>query len=351
MAISIVTEGHNVEIAAKRFTEKSLRVLEEHSNNEEVISFSIKLGNHSVCISMPNCGGVSDLVTSAFHQADYEKEEVWKISVVDLSRGYKIPPIDWNPQMHMPTGQLRTNRAKSRIAFDPITGITWVMVKENRNVIAFLPSLNAMPLWWISTPFRLGISWIANEYGFEFVHGAAIGRNGLGVILAGSSGVGKSTLSLSLGQLGWEFLSDDFFLMDGQRAHSVYRRVRLWEDSTKSLGFEPLREFMSPIKRLKFIFEYSNLKGIVPISTLSVRVLAFPQLTNFTHLKSLSPPKAFLDFTSATLSGLQGGSDESFSRMAKIVRNSSLYTFGVRGSTELISDSLTNALNSFEGSQ
>ena len=169
--------------------------------------------------------------------------------------------------------------------------------------------------------------------------------------LRGGQGVGKSTLSLSLGQIGWEFLSDDFFLMDGQTAHSVYRRVRLWEDSTKSLGFEPLSEFMSPNERLKFIFEYSNLDGIVPISTLSVRVLAFPQLSNFTHLRSISPPKAFLEFTSATLSGLQSGSDESFSRLAKIVRNSSLYVFGVRGSTELIGDSLTNALDSVEGWQ
>ncbi len=344
-------EGCNLEDAAKRFTEESLRVLDEHLDNEEVISFSIKLGNHSVCISMPNCEGVSDLISSAFHQAEHDKEELWKISVVDLSRGYKIPPINWNPQMHMPTGQLRTNRAKSRIAFDPIAGITWVMAREDRNIIAFLPSLHAMPLWWISTPFRLGISWIANEYGFEFVHGAAIGKHGLGVILAGPSGVGKSTLSLSLGQIGWEFLSDDFFLMDGQTAHSVYRRVRLWEDSTKSLGFEPLSEFMSPNERLKFIFEYSNLDGIVPISTLSVRVLAFPHLSNFTHLRSISPPKAFLEFTSATLSGLQGGSDASFSRLAKIVRNSSLYVFGVRGSTELIGDSLTNALDSVESWQ
>jgi hypothetical protein len=45
------------------------------------------------------------------------------------------------------------------------------------------------------------------------LHGAAVMRNGLGVLIIGSPGSGKSTLAIGLIRQGWDYLSDDALLL------------------------------------------------------------------------------------------------------------------------------------------
>jgi len=51
----------------------------------------------------------------------------------------------------------------------------------------------------------------------DLFHGAALSRNGRGLVLCGESGFGKSTLTLALLARGWKFLSDEVAAIDEKR--------------------------------------------------------------------------------------------------------------------------------------
>ena len=70
--------------------------------------------------------------------------------------------------------------------------------------------------------------------GHLILHGSAVaGRHG-GVLLVGASGVGKSTLAVSLTLAGWKLLSDDLVRIQlgrgRPRAIAAYPGARLWPD-------------------------------------------------------------------------------------------------------------------------
>jgi HprK-related kinase A len=61
-----------------------------------------------------------------------------------------------------------------------------------------------------------GISWriVARRGDFLQVHAASMARDGRGVVLAGASGAGKSTLVAGLLARGWDYLCDEFALIN-----------------------------------------------------------------------------------------------------------------------------------------
>lgn len=62
------------------------------------------------------------------------------------------------------------------------------------------------------------------QRGLAVTHGAAMGRDGRGVLLGGKGGSGKSTTSLLCLEAGLDFVGDDYLLVDPQRpfVHSLY---------------------------------------------------------------------------------------------------------------------------------
>jgi serine kinase of HPr protein (carbohydrate metabolism regulator) len=188
------------------------------------------------------------------------------------------------------------------------------------------------------------LSWIADVAGYEFVHGAAIGQNGVGVLLAGPSGVGKSTLSLRLALSGWDFLSDDFFLVDGLIASSVYQRVKLNSDSLKELGFKSIAEFSETSHSTKSIIDVTTIGKITSVPRLTIRGVAVSSLAPFSGVHSVPRSKVFMELASSTLAGLQGGSSQSFARLARVVSGSKLGQFGVMGPIPQISSALEGAM-------
>jgi hypothetical protein len=90
------------------------------------------------------------------------------------------------------------------------------------------------------TPFRLMFSWIANGFGAEIIHGAAITRGGKSLLLSGGSGSGKSTLALLAMSAGFNLLSDDCILVHESDMFAVYSRVKVERNQGDLLGLPPV---------------------------------------------------------------------------------------------------------------
>lgn len=76
------------------------------------------------------------------------------------------------------------------------------------------------------------------------IHAAAVARHGAGVILAGSPGAGKSTLTAGLIARGWSYLSDEFALIDPR-----VRRLLAYPKALciKAGSFDTLRQLGLPV--------------------------------------------------------------------------------------------------------
>jgi len=84
----------------------------------------------------------------------------------------------------------------------------------------------------LSHPFAHAFGWLGAQRQTYVTHGAAIGRDGRGLLLAGCGGQGKSTTALVCAGAGWEFAGDDLMMLeccdDGDwAAHSLYASGRL----------------------------------------------------------------------------------------------------------------------------
>jgi hypothetical protein len=67
-----------------------------------------------------------------------------------------------------------------------------------------------------------GAAAILSQQAFAVLHGALVVRNGKGVMLAGSSFAGKSTLAYACARVGWTYVSDDaVFLVRGRNDRSA----------------------------------------------------------------------------------------------------------------------------------
>ncbi|HZQ94544.1 MAG TPA: hypothetical protein VFA67_06010 [Candidatus Sulfotelmatobacter sp.] len=92
----------------------------------------------------------------------------------------------------------------------------------------FSARMAADTAYWTTVIFPILITIVGASLGIAELHCASVARNGHALLLAGPSGVGKSTLALALAQNGWGFISDDRTLCS---AHDGV--VRVWGMPTR----------------------------------------------------------------------------------------------------------------------
>lgn len=69
-----------------------------------------------------------------------------------------------------------------------------------------------------------------------------VGDGGIYVMIAGDSGVGKSTTAAALAQLGWRIHNDDVCRVTGAEnleVHPGFQKVKLWPEACLLLGLKP----------------------------------------------------------------------------------------------------------------
>ncbi len=87
--------------------------------------------------------------------------------------------------------------------------------------------------WWIGgSPFQLLFHWWLQTKGFQLTHAAAVGYPQGAVLMAGKSGSGKSTTSLSCMKAGMQYLGEDYCLVGNKsplQVHSIYNSAKIEE--------------------------------------------------------------------------------------------------------------------------
>ncbi|CAN5635280.1 hypothetical protein BH10ACT2_BH10ACT2_24790 [soil metagenome] len=149
-----------------------------------------------------------------------------------MSTGVPAPRPPWAISDFLPRERIR---GFDNVRYDIGNGLLSVDRREGGLLHALDAAL--VPRWVVRMPFRhlLG-SWATREK-LALVHAAAVGVDGVCLLLPGTSGSGKSTTALTAAAHGLDFLADDLCLLDpsGPTAYAPYALAKLEEDAFERL--------------------------------------------------------------------------------------------------------------------
>ena len=169
---------------------------------------------------------------------------------------------------------------------------------RSRRVHVSYPEAEAADPWLLSHPlFTIPLAEVAKRLGLYPVHAAGLAIGGKGVLVAGQSGAGKTTLALALLRGGFAFLADDtVFLSAGKPGLRVLAFPDEADVTAQTMGFFPelqrLRAVPNPNGRLKQRICATSLYEVRPCWECTPAVIVFPQ-TERSKQSILTPmPKA-----------------------------------------------------------
>lgn len=133
-----------------------------------------------------------------------------------------------------PAGLVRGSDAASVLAVHETgSGAVTLVDVQRRAILYRVQSPERVPWWERAAPLRTALFWALSGDDHHLVHSGAVGDERGGVLLAGASGSGKTTVALAALVHGLGYLADDYVLLHtsatGATAHAIYDTAKLDE--------------------------------------------------------------------------------------------------------------------------
>jgi hypothetical protein len=180
----------------------------------------------------------------------------------------------------------------------------------------------ATTAWEPTAPLAFFCKWIAEMQGLAMVHAASLTQDGVGALLVGHGGAGKSGTVLGGLLTGFQSAGDDYVLLSSGRpyqAHAVYRTVKQDNGGLDRLGL-PLATVLNWQKKAVFRPETVGASRIVP--TAPINVILVPKTgAARTTFHPIDPAEVFKILSISTLKQIGGGSEQVFAACANLVRD------------------------------
>lgn len=144
---------------------------------------------------------------------------------VITSRTSGPPPAPpWGQAAYRPRDEIDGFGSEQiEVAFQLASGTLILWDAAARRGIWWTRSVEEIPTWERIMPMRALLRWALRSFELALVHGAVVGSQRGGLLLAGAGGAGKSTTALAARRLGLAALADDYAAIapDGPVAHPL----------------------------------------------------------------------------------------------------------------------------------
>jgi hypothetical protein len=121
------------------------------------------------------------------------------------------PSPPWGAQAYRPRDEIDGfGDASMEVCFQLATGTLVLWDAATRRGVWWTRSADAIPMWERIMPLRALLRWALRSVDVALIHGAVVGSERGGLLLAGAGGVGKSTTALAAPRAGLFTLADDY---------------------------------------------------------------------------------------------------------------------------------------------
>jgi hypothetical protein len=207
------------------------------------------------------------------------------------------------------------------------TGVLNILDKQTNTAYYWIDDEKNLP-WWINgSPLQLIIHWWMNDRDFQLTHCGVVGYPSGGVLLAGSSGAGKSTTTLACTTQGMKFVSEDYCLLKNTptlHAYTVYSSSKLEQ---RTVDFFPeLKPYISNINRTEdqkaFLFQhqFAPERIILGCPVKAVLILKIQDATE-THLSEASSEEGLKAIAMSTMAQLTHSGKKTFALLKNAVES------------------------------
>ena len=274
----------------------------------------------------------------------------------------KIPPFPWKGDNNIASKKIhnRKENINPRIYFkdEYIHGVyhigtnTLSMLDTKLNLAIFwVPDACQIPYYESSAPLRAIVQWWAHNHGLQFAHAGAVGTSDGGVLLAGTSGSGKSSTALACLNSGLAYAGDDYVLLSADPVpylYSLYNSCKL-----NVADIERFPRFLPAIinsknldreKALIFLHDFSPEKVAIGFR---IRAVLLPKVAGITktRLKKVSPATGLETLAPSTILQSLGAGQEELKWMAKFIRQVPSYILELGEDTHKIPDIILDLLS------
>ncbi len=200
--------------------------------------------------------------------------------------------------------------------FDPAAGVG----------VHTMPEPLAIPPWEEGSPLRLFIHWAYAAAGMRLTHAATLGQNGIGALIAGASGSGKSGTTLAGLLNGLNSAGDDYVVVEqGEKvvARSVFR---VFKQDREGLARSGLTQGDIGETRLnwhgKVEFDAARLVPDRFVDQMEIRALLLPRIAHAdrTWIEEVSAQEAALMLAPSSVLQLPGDAASGFGFLSALVK-------------------------------
>lgn len=195
---------------------------------------------------------------------------------------------------------------------------------------ALMREPGAYPPWEASAPLRPFLHWIYAEMGMRLIHAATLGRNGRGVLLAGSGGAGKSGTTVAGILAGLDSVGDDYVLFD-QRNATAYPLFRIMKQDPAGFARLGLARFLGdpgPVNwQNKHEFDFADLGRGGRAAKLRIGALLVARIAggSTSRIVPIGPRDAMLALAPSGIFQMPGERGSGAAFFARIVRSLPAY--------------------------
>lgn len=245
-----------------------------------------------------------------------------------------MPPPPWGRDAYGPNGLIAGfNTHDIQTVYNVGTSILNVMDHAEKTAVFWIRRPSSTPYWETAAPLRTILHWSMRNRSTQLVHGAAVGYETGGVLIAAKGGSGKSTSTLSCLGSDLLFAGDDYVAVDDAEipfAHSLFQTAKLNKDNLARIGHLGLTPVNSD--RLSEEEKAVYFPGSVYPDSISrgfpLRCILVPRVTGRpdTAIRPAKQAEALLSLAPTTLCQLPGSSPDAFEKMRSLARKLPAYT-------------------------
>jgi hypothetical protein len=272
-----------------------------------------------------------------------------------LLRSYLKPLVDFWPDYTGPRGELLHLHVGSTMAFyTPGPDHLSIVDLESNLGFFWKRDLSPLPYYEAGSPLRTLLHPWLREQGVQFVHGAAVGTESGGVLMAGKGGSGKSTSALACLHSDLMYAGDDYCLVgcakgDTRRLYSLYNTAKLVGDNDlakfnglASHVWNPQRERDEKVTIFLAESFPQQLISHFPLRAILVPVIRGGRVT---VIEPCPRGEALMALGPSTLAQLPASGGKDLESMARLVRSLPCFRMNLGTDLSRIAPAISGLLN------
>jgi hypothetical protein len=231
-----------------------------------------------------------------------------------------------------------------------------VLNKDKNEAVYWIEDAAQIPYYEEGYPLTSIIGGWMEQRRCHYMHAAAMGMDGKGVLIPGDGGAGKSTTALACLNSELQFLSDDYCLLAFQpepTVHALYNTTKLkGEDDIRR--FPLLREKISNPDHLEeekaMIYLHHHFPEKI-VRQLNVKAILLPRITGLprTEVKPAKAVEALLTLAPSTLFQLPGSGPHTFHAFGRLVKEVPIFRIELGTEIERIPGVISGLIDELAG--